>query len=450
MHIEGGIKEMLQIAVPMLVSNSCETVMTFTDRLFLSRLGSVQMSAAMSGGMSSFVLSIFFIGLIGYSTAMIAQYYGAGNKKKCGSCTFHAFIIALLAYPLILLGRPLVNYMTTKLGLDEMQLYYQKQYFDILVYGSILMLIRYSLSYFFSGIGKTKVVMFSSIFAMFVNVLASWILIFGHFGAPAMGVKGAAIGTLIATSSGIIILLFSYFSKSNIITYGIKGSFKFSKEIMFKLIKFGTPAGVEFFLGFTAFMLIVMFFHGQGLSTAIAATIMFNWDHVAFVPLMGVEVAVTSLVGRYVGAKKYDIVHKTVRSALKLCIGYSVVVAFFFVFFPQFLTEFFRPDVYDPAFEEAIPLTVYMLKIASIYVLVTAQMVVFMGALRGAGDTLWAMIIAVSMNWTITIVTYVIMNVLLFSPEAGWTSIVVLWFLFPAFLYMRYRSGRWKNIKLAS
>lgn len=447
---EGGVREMIYIAFPMLISNACETVMVFTDRVFLSRLGSVQMSAAMSGGMSSFMLSVFFIGLIGYSTAMIAQFYGAGKKEMCGVSAFQGIIIAVLAYPLILLSRPLIHYMFSKTGIDEAQLFYQRQYFDILIFGSVLFLIRHSLSCFFSGIGKTGVVMFSSIGAMIMNVGASWVLIFGHFGMPEMGMRGAAVGTIVGTAFGISILILAYMRKSNVEAYGIKGSFRFDKALTMKLMKFGTPAGVEFLLGFTAFTFIVLIFHAQGLATATAATIMFNWDHVAFVPLLGVEIGVTSLVGRYIGAGRHDIVHKTVISGLKLGTVYSVVVAFFFVFFPYQLTEFFRPDAVDPAFESAVPLTAYMLRLASVYVLVTAQMVVFMGALRGAGDTFWAMIISVGTNWSITAATYIIMNTLHFSAKAGWTSVVLLFLLFPVLLYARYKSGRWKDIQPAT
>jgi len=77
----GGMKEMLSIAIPMMISLSFDSVMTFVDRLFLSRIGSEQMNAAMVGGLASFASATFFFGLIGYSTAMVAQRFGSGKKK---------------------------------------------------------------------------------------------------------------------------------------------------------------------------------------------------------------------------------------------------------------------------------------------------------------------------------------------------------------------------------
>lgn len=445
---EGGVREMIQIALPMIVSNACDTVMVFTDRLFLSRLGAEQMSAAMAGGMSSFVLVIFFVGIISYSTAMIAQYYGAGRENMCGRVVFQSVLFGFAVYPVILLLSPLVRTLFVKSGISEGQLFYQVQYFDILIYGSILTLIRTSLSCFFSGIGRTSVVMFASFGTMVMNIFMNWALIFGNLGFPALGVKGAAMGTLVAGTFGISIFAFSYFRKSNVIRFGIKTSLRFSREIFAKLMRFGTPAGVEFFLGFAAFTVLVLMFHGHSPVTATAATIMFNWDHVSFVPLIGLEIAVTSLVGRYIGAGKPEIVNKVVRSGLKMGVAYSIVVAFFFIFFPYALTEFFRPDVYDPVFDEAVPLSAYMIRLASIYVLVTAQMLVFVGALRGAGDTFAAMVISVCLNWAITIITYIVLHMLGFSPKAAWTFIVALFMLFPLVLYIRYRSGKWRQINV--
>ena len=95
----GGLREMLAIALPMVVSQACETVLIFTDRLFLSRLGSVPMSAAMAGGLTSFMLMTFFIGLTGYATALVAQYLGAGRKGHCELVLSQAVFLSFLATP---------------------------------------------------------------------------------------------------------------------------------------------------------------------------------------------------------------------------------------------------------------------------------------------------------------------------------------------------------------
>ncbi|PLX66135.1 MAG: MATE family efflux transporter [Denitrovibrio sp.] len=447
-NYSGSIKEMLSIALPMVVSNACETVMTFTDRLFLSKLGMEEMSAAMVGGISAFFMMTFFIGLMGYGTAMIAQYLGKGNMNKCSVVLTQTFIIAFVAYPILLAFKPVMHMMFIKTGISEAQLAHQFVYFDLLLYASIIALGRIALSNFFSGIGKTRVVMLASFLAMFINVIASYILIFGKFGFTPMGVKGAALGSITGSVFSLLILLGAYFRKSIIKDFSIMDSFRFDFDIIKRLFRFGTPSGIEFFMALFSFTLLISAFHAHNPVTAAGSTIMFNWDHVSFVPLMGLEIGVTSLVGRYVGAGRFDLVEKTVWSGLRLgwAVSFFVLVAFFF--FPGVLADVFKPEAAGTIFEQARPLAVFMIRLASIYVLLQSVMLVYMGALKGSGDTLWSMIINVSFLWFVYFVLYVLLNVMHVSAETAWVAIVIIFTTLPIILYFRFRSGKWKTLNV--
>ena len=449
-NYSGSIKEMFSIALPMVVSNACETVMTFTDRLFLSKLGMEEMSAAMVGGLSAFFMMTFFIGLMGYGTAMVAQYLGKGELNKCSVVMTQTVVIALVAYPILLACKPLMHSMFIKTGISEGQLAHQFIYFDILLYATIISFGRVALSNFFSGIGKTRVVMLASFIAMFVNVIASYVLIFGRFGFPAMGVKGAAFGSIIGSVCALLILLTAYFRKSIIKDFSILDSFRIDIGIIKKMFRFGTPSGIEFFMALFSFTLLISVFHAHNPVTAAASTIMFNWDHVSFVPLMGLEIGVTSLVGRYVGAGRYDIVEKTVWSGLKLGWAVSGCVLIAFFFFPGVLVDVFKPAESGTIFEQARPLAVFMVRMASIYVLLQSVMLVYMGALKASGDTLWSMIINVSFSWFMYFVLYFLLSVLNVSAETAWIALVIIFSPLPVILYLRFRSGRWKSLSVVS
>jgi MATE family multidrug resistance protein len=227
-HTPGSIAEMLAIALPMVISYAAETIMTFTDRMFLSKLAPEIMNAAMGGGLTAFMMSTFFMGLIGYSTALVAQYLGANRKNSCPTVTTQALIIALISYPVVLLMKPLAYRLFELTHVPAAQLGYQIEYFNILIYGAIIGLIRTALTSYFSGIGKTKIVMFSMITTMLVNVFMNYILIFGKFGIPAMGIRGAAIGTLTGGFVGILILFAAYFGKKNRLEFHVMKSFRLS------------------------------------------------------------------------------------------------------------------------------------------------------------------------------------------------------------------------------
>ena len=447
-HERGSIGEMAAIALPMVVSASCDTIMVFTDRLFLSRLGPEMMNAAMGGGLTSFMMMSFFLGLTGYSTALVAQYLGAGRKRGCAGVISQAAIISLIAYPVMLALRPLGHMLFEASGITPAQMAPQKLYFNILLWASVIGLFRNCLSSFFSGTGRTAVVMASSLTAMVVNVCLNYVLIYGKLGVPAMGIRGAAYGTVAGGLCGLAVLAAVYFSRENLKEFHIPEALRFDRIVMGKLLRFGSSVGAEMFLNILAFNTMIFIFYSRGPVTATAATIMFNWDMVSFVPLIGVEIGVTSLVGRCMGAGDPKTAHRSVQSGLKMGLMYSAAILVLFAGFPGLLVKAFRPDVADSIFASAEPTAAFMIRVASLYVLTEALLVVYIGALRGAGDTLWAMGISVTLHWLSAGVLALLLIVMGASVKSAWIVVVTLFVMFSVVVYLRYRTGKWKSIKV--
>lgn len=447
-YAPGSVGELLPIALPMMAACACETVMTFTNRFFLSKLGSAQMNAALGGGMMCFLMTTFFIGLIGYSTALIGQYYGSKQKNNCPVVVTQALIMALLAYPIILLLAPVARASFHVCGISPEQLGPQTIYFNILVACTIFSLMRCAFSCFFSGTGRTRTVMIASAAAMLVNVGINYVIVSGRFGIPGYGIRGAAWGVIAGDLCALLILAWAYFSSSDISEYKIKDSFVFNKEVMLKLLKFGYPAGLEFFLTLSAFTGLIMLFQSLGQVVATAASITFNWDMVAFVPLTGIEIAITSLVGRYMGAGDPDTAHSVAMSGIKFGSIYSFSMAILFLVFPYALVNIFRPDAHDGIFITALPLSLFMVRLMTFYVLGEALSIAFVGALRGAGDTFFSMSMSVTLHWLMVIMLFVLLKVMHFSAQIGWMC-VVIWFMLLGFaFYLRYRTGRWRKIRI--
>jgi MATE family multidrug resistance protein len=444
----GGVRELLAIALPMVISHACDTAMTFTDRLFLSRLGPEQMNAALAGGLTCYMLSTFFLGLTGYTTALVAQYLGAGRGDKCAAAVTQALLISLAAWPLILLLRPLVYYLFDLTEIPSAQLVPQRAYFGILLGAVGVGLLRNCFSAFFSGIGRTRVVMLSAAAAMVVNVALNYVLIFGKFGLPALGIEGAAYGTIVGAVCGLAVLVAAYLAPRTRQQFNVISALRFDAEAMGKLLRFGYPAGLEMFLNLLAFNLMILVFHADGLVTATATTVMFNWDLVSFLPLIGLEIGVMSLVGRYMGAGAPDVAHRAVMSGLKMGWLYSAVILFLFAFFPHALVDVFRPPQGDPVFDRAVPIAVFMIRVASLYVLIEALVVVLVGALRGAGDTFWAMCISVTMHWLLVPLLLLILHVFELSVETAWVALVCTFVLFSLLFYLRYRGGKWRTLQV--
>jgi multidrug resistance protein, MATE family len=445
---KGGVAELLVIAFPMIISTACDGIMTFTDRLFLSKLGPEQMNAALGGGIAMQIMTFFFIGLTGYTTALVAQYYGSGQKKMCGVATFQAILIAFIAYPLILACRPLAYRYFNFMQLPAGQMQYQVVYFRIVIYGTLFGILRQCFSCYFSGIGRTTVVMVASVTAMIVNVGLDYLLIFGKLGFPAMGVSGAAIATVIGGICGLLILIIAYFGQSNKHEFHLAGTFHFDGAVMRKLLYFGYPAGVELFLNFLAFSTMIFIFQSRGDVVATASTIMINWDLISYIPLLGIEIAVTSLVGRYMGAGDPETAHYSAMAGIRTGMYYSFIILILFLAIPAALVMIFRPESPDTIFTQAIPIAKSMIRLASLYVIIEAVMSAIVGALRGAGDTHFTMMVSVAAHWSMLPILYYLIRVLNLSAVAGWLGIIIVFNTFCVVLILRYRSGKWKNIRV--
>lgn len=150
------------------------------------------------------------MGLITYGNALVAQYYGAGNPAKCSLVTTQGVIIALASAPALLVMAYFGSSAFEVMGHDPAQVPLEQIYFQILMAGSVFTLIKACLASYFSGIGRTRVVMVSDVLGALLNIPLSWLPIFGRFGLPEMGIAGAALGTVIATVFTIGIYLLFY------------------------------------------------------------------------------------------------------------------------------------------------------------------------------------------------------------------------------------------------
>ena len=443
-----SVASLLAIALPMIASQASETIMLFTDRLFLSHLGKLHMAAAMSGGLTAFVICSLFSGTIGYVNALTAWHYGAKEFNQCSRVTAQGIFFALLFYPLlILLIGPLRNIFVLA-GHETRQIGLEYGYFSVLMTGSIFMLLRSALSGFFLGIGKTRIIMFANITGMIVNIAANYALIFGKWGFPAMGMQGAAWGTICGSFSIFIILAVRYAGKKYHREYLTRSNLKPDFRLCRRHLQYGFPAGMELFLNVTAFNIFLQLMHSYSSDVAAAVTIAFNWDMVAFIPMLGVGFAATSLVGRKMGACKPEAAESAGWLAWRAGMLYAACMMFIFIFFSRFLAEFFSGNFSAEENRKVLPLASFMIRLASVYTLADITQIILAGALRGAGDTRWVMKASMLMHWLMAILAFLFIRVWKLSPVSVWIMFIIIILGMGILMLWRFRSGIWKKIKV--
>ena len=142
--------------------------------------------------------------------------------------------------------------------------------------------------------------------AVIVNLVtytvAAWVLIFGKCGLPPMGMTGAALAVLAGDATALLVQFAAYLRPKLRQEFNLDQAWRFDRPLMGRLLRYGFPSGLEFVVTFTAFAVMVSLFNGYGEAVAAAVTLAFNWDMVAFVPMIGLQIAGDSFLGQWASA----------------------------------------------------------------------------------------------------------------------------------------------------
>lgn len=437
------LRELLRLSLPMVVSQGAFAVMIFTDRMFMSYLDPAHIAAALGGGVAAFFCFSLFTGLITYGNALVAQYYGAGAVEKCPRVVTQALLIAVMSTPLLFLATYFGRDAFALMGHDPAQVELERSYFQVLMAGSLFILIKSAFASYFSGIARTRVVMVADLIGTGVNIPLSWILVFGKFGVPAMGIFGAGLGSVIATLLSILIFLYFYLSHEHRQQFQVDTSLVFDRGIMRRYLRLGLPSGLESFLNNASFNLFLLLFQSYGIAQGAAMAIVFNWDMLSFIPMVGLSIGVMSLIGRFVGAGDMARANQVIASGLLLALAYSGALALIFSIFRVELVAVFDNGEQD--FATILDLGSRMMIGLVTYMLADAIVLIAGAALRGAGDTRWTMFTSIVVHWLMLLVQYFVIVVYRLDAMVSWWVFVAM-LLSMAVLYLRrLLGGVWRS-----
>ena len=437
------LAELLRLALPMVVSQGAFAVMIFTDRYFMSQIDPVNMAAALGGGVASFFSFCFFVGLLSYANALAAQYLGAGQAEKCPRVVTQGMIMTLMSTPLLTLITFLVAGIFDVMGHAPEQIELERTYYLILMSGVLVTLAKTCISSYFAGIGRTRVVMVCDLFGLFVNVPLCYVMAFGKLGFPALGIVGAGISTVVSTVLAFGLFVIFYFGREHRRTFKVSQSFVLDTRILKRFWRLGFPSGLELFLNVAAFNLFLLMFQSYGIVEGAAAAIVFNWDILSFIPMIGLNVGVISLVGRFVGARDMQRVNEVLAAGFGVGLVYSGFLAVAYITFRYPLVEVFAPPSGD--FSTIRELSAFMMVGLSSYVIADAVLLVCGGVLRGAGDTRWLMVVSVSLHWAMLVAQFFIIRVFGLGPKVSWIAFCVLVLAIAWVYVLRIRGGRWRE-----
>jgi MATE family multidrug resistance protein len=440
---ENGYRDILIVAFPLILSTGSWSIQQFVDRMFLSWHSEEALAAAMPAGILNFAFICLFIGTVSYAGTFVSQYMGAKDEKRVGAVLWHSIYLSAIGALLLLLISPFSSTIFKLIGHSEPLQEMESVYFRILCFGGIGPILSAAFAGFFTGQGKNWPVMWVNIFTTAVNLILDYFLIFGIWIFPEMGIKGAAIATVIAGLSSIILYSFLIFTPSNSNRFAIRSSLGWDGTFMKRFLKFGAPSGAHFFLeimGFTAFILIL----GRIGQMELAATnIAININSLAFMPMLGMGIAVSMFVGKNIGAGSPDKAEYAANSAVQLGTIYMAICAALYVALPKLFIAPFN------ATAETAQVAIVLLKFVAIYSLFDTFSILYSSAVKGAGDTHFVMKITVLLSIFVLIIPTFI-SVVIFK-----SNLYIPWIFCSLFIvslgvtfFIRFRLGKWKSMSV--
>lgn len=447
---ENGYREVLRIGLPLVVSFGSTSLIHFTDRVFLANYSLEAIAASLPAGILSFLFTCFFLGVAGYVNVFIAQYTGARAMDRVGASLWQGIYFSLGAAILLALlyfiAEPLFRFSGHPLEVRAQEIIY----FKILTLGSGLIVISTVLSCFFSGRGLTRPVMIINLISAGVNIPLDYVLVFGVGPFPEMGIAGAAIATVISQALMALLFVWLVFGLKSHREFGVFSARRFDLALFKRLMSFGLPGGVQFFVDIFTFTFFVFMVGRLGAVELAATNIVFAINTIGFLPMIGMSVTVSTLVGQALGANRPAKAMFAVGSTLRLTVMYMSLMVLVFVFAPEPLLRLFIDANTQPVNHLAIMQTgVVLLIFVAVYTMFDAIDIVLSGALRGAGDIRFVTATMSIASFLVMLVpVYVIVEYTNAGIYAVWTCAALYIMVLTVAYGLRYRGGKWQAMRV--
>lgn len=457
--LPGGSRELLLLALPLILSQSFMTVQVAIDRVLLSRHNPDEVAASFPAVMLFWLPFGFLQGTAGYVSTFVAQYTGAGRKNRVGPAVWQGLYFALFGGLIFLLMIPIAPRLVA-LGdhppdLQALELLYLKY----LIFAALPMAIVAAVNGFFSGRGDTWTVLGIDAVGTLANAFLAIVLIFGQLGFPEMGIEGAGIATLAGSWASALFGLALLFRRKFRAEYGTFSGWRLEQDLFKRLLKFGGPNGLQMFLDVLAFTLFTFLVGRLGAAAMGATSVTITFNMIAFLPMIGLGQAICIQVGQRLGENRPDLAERSTYTGFRWMLGYILMVAIAYVAIPQTLLAAFNSDRDPEKFAAIAAIVPNLLICVAIYSLADSMNLSYSFALRGAGDTRFVTWLTFTFAWPVMVVpTYLVVTyrdeLAARFPRLGepiywaWgfaTAHIVIMSL--CFL-LRFRTGKWKRMRV--
>lgn len=439
-------KETLRMAWPAVCESFFVALAGMVDSLMVSSIGSYAVAAVGLTTQPKFMGLSIFIAISVSISALVARRRGENRKKDANqlllvALLFIAAATVVVSLVCVVFASPIIRFCGSAQDTHNAAVIY----FRIIMGGMIFNVISMGINAAQRGAGNTVIAMKTNVTSNVVNIIGNYLLINGHFGFPALGIHGAAIATVFGTVVACLMSIVSLFRRDNFVSivYLVQMKIKPALEPLKRIIHVGYSVFIEQILMRIGFMSTAMMAADMGTNAMAAHQVGMNILGLTFSFGDGMQVAAVALIGRSLGegsstkAKEYG---KTCRR-IGLCISIALAILYFFGGEPLYRLFFEEDDI--------VAYGVQIIHVVIVIVLFQVSQVIYMGCLRGAGDTNYTAIAStISVTVIRTAFSYLCGIVLRWGIPGIWIGILadqISRFLFAS---IRFQSGRWTKIKI--
>ena len=422
-----------KVAYPILISLVMEQMIGMTDTAFMGRVGKIELGASAIGGIYYMVIFMIGFGFSLGSQIIIARRNGEGNYRETGSIFYHGVCFLLgLAGLIVILTESFSPWLMGKIvsshNVAEAALSYVKWRLPGLFFAYVTAMFRA----FYVGTTQTKTLTLNSITMVLSNILFNWVLVFGKFGLPAMGIAGAALGSTLAELVSLIFFIVYTVTRTDCRKFGLGSFGGFHLAKLKNILSVSVWTMIQSAVSVSTWFIFFLFIEHLGEMSLAVSNIIRNVSGLVWMVLMAFASTCSSLVSNIIGNGHPDAVKGLVTKILKLSYFAVAIIAGLIALFPHAVIRIYTniPEI----IEASVP---------SLWVLCSAYLLtvpanIFFQAVSGTGSTRTAFLLEFSSLLIYMAYCYVIMAVCWTAEHVYGAAMMILcgWYLL---------SGRWRN-----
>lgn len=390
-------RALLRLGGPLIINNLSIAGMQFADTVMAGQLGADALAAVAVGGSVWFLAFTFFLGLLMAISPIAARLHGSGDYGRIGRYTRQGIYIGIAAgIPLIFVGQLVVEPMLIAIGIAPEFRDMTVGYTGAIMYGAPAIFVFLALRFTAEGIGHTRPIMYTSVFALVCNVFLNYVFMFGHFGAPALGAVGCGVASaitmwLIMIVFAVHVLVSRHYRPLKIFSRITPLRLTVLKEIIF----LGVPIAITITAEAGLFSAVAILMGTRGSEITAAHQIAINFSATTFMIPLALSAATTIRVGQLLGAGNTQGARVSGITGIVLCATFMSISALFLLVFRGAVVSLYTDDIAVKG------IAISLLLMAAIFQVADGIQIGSAGALRGYKDTRMPMAINTFAFWVL-------------------------------------------------